>query len=468
MRCLPLCGLIFSLFISQYVVAQPLNTDQLTPHARYAFQVQNITSGETLFAQRNGDYFPPASTQKIFTALAARLELGEHFVFTTQLLKHQQDYVIRFSGDPTLNTIDLKQLLSHLKQSGIRTIRGDIWLDNSIFTGFEKAVGWPWDSLGVCYSAPSSAINLDHNCIPAALYTEKNGKTRLHIPPQYPIHVFNNAVAVSADEQQQQHCDLDLTATATNQYQLSGCLVTRTSPMPLKFAVQDTSRYTKRIVYKLLNQLGIELKGTIHIGKAPFKKRQILAEHQSAPLSELLSIMLKRSDNLIADTLTKTLGHRLFTQPGSYRNGVQAIQTIINQHTGISFADEQMVDGSGLSRDNRVNIATMQAVLRYIALHDASLHLIEKLPVAGVSGTLKYRRSMLVPSVKGKLAAKSGSLYGTYNMVGFVLNKQGKPTRSFVQYVTDYFPTDENDKEEPLKDSPLNQIEEQYYQQLLK
>lgn len=95
------------------------------------------------------------------TALAAKLELGDKFRFHTDLMRSGQDWIIRFSGDPTLTTADLTTLLKAMKaQSGGR-IEGDLWLDNSVFSGYERAVGWPWDILGVCYSAqpvPSTSM----------------------------------------------------------------------------------------------------------------------------------------------------------------------------------------------------------------------------------------------------------------------------------------------------------------------
>jgi D-alanyl-D-alanine carboxypeptidase/D-alanyl-D-alanine-endopeptidase (penicillin-binding protein 4) len=107
----------------------------------------------------------------------------------------------------------------------------------------------------------------------------------------------------------------------------------------------------------------------------------------------------------------------------------------------------------------------MADVLRYIWQHDASLHLIELLPVAGQSGTLKYRKSMRSSIVRGHLSAKSGSLYGSYNMAGYGLDKKGQPQVLFVQFVTDYFP---DDKAETVQTpSPLEQFEEQLYRDII-
>lgn len=53
---------------------------------------------------------------KIVTALAAKLELGDSFAFRTKLETSSSDAVIYFVGDPTLQTQDLKALLSLAKK----------------------------------------------------------------------------------------------------------------------------------------------------------------------------------------------------------------------------------------------------------------------------------------------------------------------------------------------------------------
>ncbi|MES1384251.1 D-alanyl-D-alanine carboxypeptidase, partial [Vibrio cholerae] len=78
-----------------------------------------------------------------------------------------------------------------------------------------------------------------------------------------------------------------------NHYKLDGCLALRDKPLPLKFAVQDTGLYTQRVVYRLLSQLNIQLKGEVKVGKANTKQAQKIAAHQSKPLPVLLKTMLQ-------------------------------------------------------------------------------------------------------------------------------------------------------------------------------
>ena len=411
-------------------------------------------------------YFPPASTLKVVTALAAKLELGNSFAFRTTLESSNSDAVLTFSGDPTLLTQDLKAMLTRAKKNGLSQIKGDLWLDNSAFTGYNRAVGWPWDILGVCYSAPASAITLNDNCVQASIYTQKNGSTRVYVPEHQPINVKTSVQTVSRSVQKSRHCDLDLIANPDNQYELTGCLVDRgDKPLPLKFAVQDPERYTSQKVQKLLKQIGISLKGNIRIGKAPKKPRKLLAVHKSKPLPQLLDQMLKHSDNLIADTLTKTLGAKFFVQPGSFTNGTEAIKQIIFANTGVDIRNARLEDGSGLSRNNRISATSMAAILRYIWQHEEELNLIAIMPKSGESGTLQYRKSMRKAPIKGQLIAKSGSLYGTYNMAGYGLDKNGKPNTLFVQFVSDYFPEKRDDNKPVVP--PITQFEKLFYQDIV-
>lgn len=414
--------------------------------------------------------FPPASTLKMLTALAATLELGEQFRFTTQLTQHGDDIVIHFSGDPTLTSQDMKQLLSELKKQGISQIKGNLWLDNSAFSGYDRAVGSPWDILGVCYSAPSSAITLDGNCVQASIYTQPNGKTRVYVPEQYPIHVTSYARSVTKTEQESARCDLELRTSEQNHYQLDGCLAERTQPLPLKFAVQDPNLYATRMIYKQLKQVGIELLGEVKLGvkqdELSIEKDSLIATHQSMPLYPLLEMMLKESDNLIADSLTKTLGQHFFIQPGSFSNGTEAIKQILFSRTGINLAQAQLADGSGLSRNNRLSVQNMVDVLNYIWINNQTLKLIDIMPKAGESGTLQYRRSMRGQAIQGQLIAKSGSLYGTHNMAGFGLDKQGKPSTLFVQFITDYYPQDQGDNTSVT--APIAQFETLFFEDVVK
>ncbi|MEZ9040515.1 MULTISPECIES: serine-type D-Ala-D-Ala carboxypeptidase [unclassified Vibrio] len=423
--------------------------------------------GDSYKMNSNSDgFYPPASTLKLVTALAAKLELGDDFHYTTSIARSNKDVVLSFSGDPTLQREQLKRLLAQYTKSQSKTINGNLYLDNSTYTGYQRAVGWPWDILGVCYSAPSSAMTLDSNCAQASIYTKGNGSTRVYIPAHYPIDVTTTAATVTRSGQKATQCDLELITTPDNAYKLSGCLVERKKPLPLKFAIQNPELYTYQVVTSLLKELKIEVKGDVIIGKkAKADKTTLVASHNSEKLPELLDTMLKKSDNLIADNLTKTLGATFYVQPGSFNNGTEAIKQILLTKANIDLSKAQLVDGSGLSRNNRMRSQTMAQVLRYIWENDQQLNLIEAMPTSGVNGTLKYRPSMRKAPIQGNITAKSGSLYGTYNMAGYGLDESGKPNSLFVQFIRDYFP-EEQDPDRPVE-APITQFERAFYKDVV-
>ncbi|MDD1794116.1 serine-type D-Ala-D-Ala carboxypeptidase [Enterovibrio sp. ZSDZ42] len=458
--------LIVCSFFSTTAFSVPLNTLEamLPAGSQLALSVYNVNSGQQLVERDDDILLPPASTQKVVTALAASLYLPSDFSFETKVLQSGKDIVFKFGGDPTLKRKDLQLLVSALKAKGINQIRGDVWLDGEIFTGYERAVGWPWDILGVCYSAPSSAISLERNCVQGSIYSNKGQRqTRVFVPEHQPIEISTDALAVTKAQQQTQHCDLELNYNDSNHYQLSGCLVHRSNPLPLKFAIQNPQKYVSDVLAAELRKAAITVKGNIRLG-SPTNQDRVIAVHKSAPRDALLNTMLKRSDNLIADNILKTLGHRYFKQPGSFSNGAAAIKAILKQQTNIDLNTAVIVDGSGLSRNNRMTATQLMSVIQYVYSHP-QLGVLAMLPVSGVDGTLKYRSSVRHAPLKNKLTAKTGSLYGSYNLAGILKNNQGQDVL-VVQLVTNYHIPKSDDRPSNVA-SPITQFERELYQALL-
>ena len=455
----PLTSLLFCLSSHATPVKPHFPSIDILPQGTRVGLIAKSPSS-TLLYQNNDQLFPPASTLKLMTALAAKIELGDNFRYSTTLEQSGHDLVMRFSGDPSFTSADIIQLL---KSANISSISGNLIIDNSAFTGYEKGVGWPWDILGVCYSTPSSAITLNGNCVMASIYTNADGSTRVFTPAFQPVNVSTSAKALTRKQQKEQYCDLELTTTPANHYRLSGCLVKRDGPLPLNFAVQNSYLYASATLHQILEQQNIKLKGSIKLVTTPSKTSKVIAKHLSAPLPVLLEHMLKDSDNLYANNLSKTLGQHYFNQAGSFANGTEAIKQILKKNAKIDLSNAILEDGSGLSRNNRVSPNQLYSVLKFIKANDHKLDFIRLMPTAGIDGTLKYRSSMRKEPIKGNIVAKSGSLFATHNMAGFVLNNQGEPTTMFVQLVTDYHP-----KSNTSTIPPLTQFEQEFYQNLIK
>ena len=447
----------------------------LTPHlgnlpegANLAFIAKNLHQDKIVADYHGQTFMLPASTQKVFTALAAKLALGDSFQFQTALLTNGDiqngqlngDLIVRFTGDPDLTSGQLFNLLSELKKQNISKITGNLILDTSVFTGHDRGSGWIWNDLTMCFNAPPAAVNIDNNCFYVDIDANQSPgeSVKFNVPSQYPIQVFGQVYV--ADKDEAPYCQLDALVHDNNRYQVKGCLARQAKPFGLSFAVQDPNAFAAAIIQRQLKRLNIEFNGQV---QQPYRQQQgqVLAQHFSKPLPDLIKKMMKKSDNQIADALFRTIAYQQYKRPASFQLGTLAMKSVLSQ-VGIKFGNSIIADGSGLSRHNLIAPQTMLQVLDYIAKNEETLHLLDSFPVAGVDGTLSGRGSLINPPLVKNVMAKTGALKGVYNLAGYLTNARGEKI-AFVQFINGY---STGDLESKTKRAPLVQFESSLYNAL--
>ncbi|WP_339777855.1 D-alanyl-D-alanine carboxypeptidase/D-alanyl-D-alanine-endopeptidase [uncultured Methylophaga sp.] len=450
----------FSTQATQTFSDPALNGKPTPEGADIALYVVDTASGKEIYSERAEQFQQPASLQKIITGLGARLVLDKDFRFETTMETTEKDAIINFSGDPTFTRTHLRVLVEKLKLKQT-TIDGNLYLNGSAFDTSERAVGLPWDIMGVCYSAPSSSITMNGNCI----YGKIEGTSPA---PVKSLKASGSPyISISADdiiireglENQNIDCDLKLTADNKNHFSLNGCVGSHRLPVNFHLAVQNTTLYLKEVLQEELDRAGIRLRGKII--RDDTANGTVIALHQSEPLMTLIDLMMKRSDNLIADNLLKTVGRVYYKQPGSYENGAAAIKAVFKEKAGIDLSRAIIMDGSGLSRNNRVTAKQLMQVVQYI-FSNKELGLVDTLPVSGQSGTLRYRSSLINTPLSGKVTAKTGSIYGVYNLAGKINTKSGK-SLYFVQLLSNYHSDSDNRN---VARKPLRDFERGFYERL--
>lgn len=391
----------------------------------------------------------PASTQKVLTATAAALFLGLDWQFKTRMLATNGalataksnggtlpgDLVLEFNGAPDLTRQALVNLLSYLKQQGVTRIEGDILLDVSHYAGYDRGNGWSWNDLPVCFTAPASAVVIDRNCVFAQLKADQVGQlAQPMIQSGQPISISSEAQVVSLNDYYS-GCELEVNLDSGNNYHLTGCIPAQPGkPWPLSFAVQDPTVWGISITGWAAKRAGLEWSGKVRsVRKSPDNLAE-LAHVPSAPLGKLMDRMLKRSDNLIADSIARALGYEYFKRPASYASGADAVREILRTKAGIDLGSALLADGSGLSAHNLIKASQMLQVLDFIARNDDQLKLIEMLPVAGMSGTLGSRGSVQMPPLVKNVTAKTGTLQNVSNLAGFMKTASGQ-RKAFVVMV---------------------------------
>jgi serine-type D-Ala-D-Ala carboxypeptidase/endopeptidase (penicillin-binding protein 4) len=145
---------------------------------------------------------------------------------------------------------------------------------------------------------------------------------------------------------------------------------------------------------------------------------QQLASVESPPLSVMLKLMDVPSDDFFAEMLTKQLGVR-FGGGGSITAGAQ----VISQEIASFGLHPRIVDGSGLSRDDRSSPGEVVDLLKKMWNTPTGRMLSASLPVVGVSGTVQGIAAKT--AAQGRCIAKTGTLNYVTNLAGYCTARDG-------------------------------------------
>jgi D-alanyl-D-alanine carboxypeptidase/D-alanyl-D-alanine-endopeptidase (penicillin-binding protein 4) len=199
---------------------------------------------------------------------------------------------------------------------------------------------------------------------------------------------------------------------------------------PLSALTVDRARYQGRITREpalaaalsfraALVRAGISVAGRAMTGTAD-ETAVPLASTESVPLEQILRFMNHDSDNFTAEILLKQLGAG-FALQGTTPAGAGVVHRLLAQQR-IPIAGVRIVDGSGLSRLDRLTAASVVGMLQSSWLdQDLREILIGALPVAGRSGTLGRRMRGTVAA--GRVRAKTGTLSVASALSGYVKRK---------------------------------------------
>jgi D-alanyl-D-alanine carboxypeptidase/D-alanyl-D-alanine-endopeptidase (penicillin-binding protein 4) len=134
--------------------------------------------------------------------------------------------------------------------------------------------------------------------------------------------------------------------------------------------------------------------------------------------------MCKESDNLSALTMFKLLGAKYNENPGTIDGGQKVVYSFLSE-IGIERNWYEILEGSGLTRYNRVNAELYMKLLKYF-YDDRFLfdYFLNSLSIAGKDGTLKKR--MAGTEAEGNIYAKTGTLNGVSALSGYAIDKDSE------------------------------------------
>ncbi len=402
---------------------------------RVAVHVRDLDRGLVLLEREAQRPMRPASNQKLITCAAALVLLGPNAEFATPVEALGQardgvldgDLVARADGDPMYveggdGSLDpwLDGLADALLVAGISRVSGALILDEGSYRVPGPGPAWPaerdyWQE----YCALSGGFTANAGCLTASVAATRVGSmAQVVVRPRG--HGLRRKGSVTTGSSRAK-LDVRVGANAWG-VTVSGSVPAGTPTRLWRFAHPDPVDLFGHALVRGLEGRGVRVDGGFRRQRAMPVGRTVA--RVTSPLTSYLVPILTHSNNSVADQVFLHLGDRVGgsgDRIGGARAVVRALQAL-----GIQDSGFVQVDGSGLSRDNRVSASQLTALVA-AALNqgDGSADLLlAAMPLAGQRGSLERR--MTGPSTSGRVWAKTGFINGTSALSGLVQTVTGR------------------------------------------
>ena len=340
-----------------------------------AIMIYNPLTEDTVLSINPAEEMIPASNTKLFTSAVALDLMGGNYLLSTKILSEDNDLsdgtidgniFIKGFGNPMFSSDDLEELVNKLVESGLKKVTGDVIGDDTYFDNVYSRDDWINDERANVKLPAISALVVDRNR--TTTIKKRRGRYRTYF-----VNIKN----------------------------------------PPLFAAQ-------KLKEKLIS-LGVEVKGDPVSSKVS-DSAKILVE-SSIPLKDVLQQMNKKSDNFLAECLFKNIGAVYSGQQGNSFYSTQAILSYIRDN-GIFSKGTQIVDGSGISRFDKVTAGSLTGLLEKVYFNvNYFKDFYESLSIAGVDGTLEDR--MIGTPAENNFRGKTGTLNGVSSLSGYLTTSNG-------------------------------------------
>ncbi|MFK8034694.1 MAG: D-alanyl-D-alanine carboxypeptidase/D-alanyl-D-alanine-endopeptidase, partial [Hyphomicrobiales bacterium] len=294
--------------------------------------------GKVLVSQNADQAFVPASVAKIVTAWLAMEVLGREHRFQTQFyLDKKRVLYVRGGGDPFLISEELALLAPKLLNATGKKPFSGIVLDTSYFPNKLRIPGI--EDNDESYNALNSALAVNFNTIHAV----RKGKKIRSAEKQTPI-----------------------TPLAISQFRARG----PKGRGRISLAQEDPSvsaLYAGELLAAFIKKSGGSVDGEISIGSVPSKLAPVHVHRQSRALPEILTSMLLGSNNYITNQVFLEIGAHRLGGPVSLKKSLQEARKILAKHGLVKSI--RLVEGSGISRENKFTAGGLAKLLHQFAPH---------------------------------------------------------------------------------------------------
>jgi serine-type D-Ala-D-Ala carboxypeptidase/endopeptidase (penicillin-binding protein 4) len=371
----------------------------------------------------------PASNLKLVTSAAALVLLGPDGTFETVFESAapiadgvlQGDLVVHAGGDPLYERDakgDVSRLLAPvaaaLKAKGIARIAGAIVLDEGTFQDPAPGPAWPaenqhWQE----FCALAGGFSANAGCLTAVVTATQPGRAAdVEVRPRG--HGLPTRIDVRTGERKS---GLDVrVGTAGGTVRVEGSIPRDVPAYEARFAAPDPVQLFAGALNDALAHAGIRADGGMKRERRTLAPGARVLARLTTPIVDVLVPINTYSNNDCADQLFLMTGKAQMGQ--GTRAGGRAATALALTKLGIDTQALVQVDGSGLSRDDRITARMISGLLDAVLRRDArSAHAFrDSLAVGGETGTLDKRMAAL----EGRVHAKTGFIGGTSALSGLI------------------------------------------------
>jgi D-alanyl-D-alanine carboxypeptidase/D-alanyl-D-alanine-endopeptidase (penicillin-binding protein 4) len=380
-----------------------------------------------------------ASNTKLVTSAAALDELGPGFQFETPVLvrgalvgdRLYGDLAVVGSGDPTISgrffgddpLAPFRDWAARLGRLGIRRVHGTVYLAHGLFDEELVHPDWPRNQLARWYEAPVGALSFNDNCVLVRITPAADGgsKPMVQVVPDLGQMIVENAAVTTTSRRR--HLVVVDRPPGSDRILVSGRILRDAAPVEAWVSVGDPVEYFGRALNQALEVEGIHVGGGWSaVERVPSGQWRVAFEHRSDLLTTI-EVINRRSQNFFAESVLKTLGARR-CRDGSWEAGLEVVRQFLDR-AGVP-SGYTMVDGSGMSRNNRFSARQLTALLGHMARHQWNEEYVQSLPYSGLEDHPGWRKRLSDEPYRGRVYAKTGSLRGVSTLSGYARGMSGR------------------------------------------
>ena len=424
---------LYSLALTPQEAVNKFIGNSVLRYASVGVQVIDLDSAISIASYRPEQANITASTMKTVVSSAALGLLGPHFRFETPVYlvgelvdgTFKGNIVIRGLGDPTIGSVFLPcqanivdEIIAALRARGIHTVEGTVIGDDSYYCYPFYDEAWDVGDLAYDYGATVHGLSFHDNLMTASFTMDSRGRlSQSSITPPVPgLKIISRCRSNRGRNSIRPYMDYSVPALVlTGDTGAKTYRDTYANPTPAPMLVDSVER--------ALRNNGIQYRQELSArDSADHPERSLLVIHKSPELTEIITSLLDRSDNMFAHALLRAIGARDWATK-EFENmpadldaiGVAAVKQWL-ENQGINTDPLFMRDGSGLARANKASVNFFGDMLTMMAHRTFDgVRLCDLMPQAkGRAG-----KTLKANPLSEQIVLKSGSMRHVQCYVGY-------------------------------------------------